>query len=470
MNPMLLLILALVVHGIVLSVIVVLERRNPAAGLVWIGALILLPGIGALLHLVFGRRKLRKRRKWRSRTLQKLLALRPPSVDYREEHVPRRLLVNLTRKLTGCHPMPGNRVGILTDAVQAYPIMRQAIRNAGHHVHLEVYRFRSDATSQAFADCLLEVSQRGVEVKVLLDAVGCFTTDLAIFAKLIDAGGRVEIFAPLRLRPLTSRLNFRNHRKILIVDGRAAFVGGLNIGDEYLGLDPGIGDWRDTNLQIEGPAVNQVQQTFLEDWYYATDDNVDGTAYFNDMKSVGSATVQMVASGPAELQWGAIHQSLFRAIAGADSRIHITSPYFIPDEAMLQALTTAALAGVDVRLLVPGASDLPLVRLAGRSYYPELLKAGARVYEYKGGFVHAKTMIIDDWAASVGSANMDIRSFRLNYEINAFVYDRDFVAEMEQLFLHDIDAAKPVLLEEIRGRPLPVRFVEGLARLMSPLM
>ncbi len=461
---------ALVIHGIILAAAVVLERREPAAGLVWVGALVLLPGFGVLFYWLFGRRKLQKVARWRDRAHARFHYFPPaPQRTNAQPNRQKRKLERLTEKVTGWVSTDGNQVRLLRNASNAYPRMLQAIDDATHHVHFEMYIFRSDRTGKQFVKALTKAARRGVQVRLLLDSLGCMATDLAIFRPLLDVGGKLAFFSPLRLRPVTQRLNFRNHRKLVVIDGRLAFIGGLNIGDEYRGLDPSLGSWRDTNLEIAGPAVNYVQQVFLEDWCYVTDKVVEGEEFFRTASNAGSASVQIVPSGP-DLEWGAIHQAVFRAIAGADQRVFITSPYFVPDETMFHALTTSALAGIDVRLIVPSRSDLPLVSAAGRTYFPELLKAGVRIFEYSAGFIHAKTIIIDDWAASVGSANMDIRSFRLNFEINAFVYDSPFVEQMEQIFLADMLHSREVTLEHCRTRTLPNRLLDGVARLMSPLM
>lgn len=468
--PVLSIILLLVfLHSLVLAFAIVMERRSPTASLAWIITLILLPGLGVLLYWLLGRRKFKRVARWRDRAHARLSIRLPAPPADEEPNRQKRKLQRLVEKVTGNLPTRGNSIQLLRNASRAYPEMLQTIAEARHHVHLEMYIFRTDETGQQFIEALGAAARRGVEVRLLLDSVGCMGADPARLRQLEKAGARVELFAPLRLRPLTQRLNFRNHRKILVVDGICSFIGGLNIGDEYLGLDPTLGNWRDTNLKLCGRASNYVQQVFLEDWCYVTDEVLAGDAYFNTAEEYGEATVQILPSGP-DLEWGALHQAFFRAIAGADQRVCITSPYFVPDRTMLDAITTSALAGIDVRLVVPSRSDLPLVAAAGRTYFPELLEAGVRIFEYQAGFIHAKTVIIDDWAALLGSANMDIRSFQLNFEINAIVYDREFVLATEEVFEMDLAHSREVTLEECRRRPIPTRFIEGLARLMSPLM
>ena len=463
------LILALL-HGAILSTVVILERRNPSASLAWIVTAFFLPGAGAFLYWVLGRRKVRRRRRWRSRYLEQLASLVPPKssdVDLLG-HAQRTRLIRLAQRVTGSLAVGGNRLKLLKNALESYAAILTCIGSARHHVHAEYYIFRSDPTGRTFATALERAARRGVEVRVLLDAVGSASTDLNVFAGLKSAGGQVQLFAPARIGR-SRRLNFRNHRKIVVVDGHTAFAGGINIGDEYLGKDERLGPWRDTHLLVNGPAARYVQQTFLEDWCFASGQVVDGIDYLRDVPPAGDAVVQVVPSGP-DLEWRALHQTLFRAIAASTEKVLITSPYFIPDETMMDALTSAALAGVDVKLLAPTRSDLPVVLAAGRSYYRELLEAGVEIHEFLGGFIHAKTFVIDNWAASVGSANMDIRSFRLNYEINLLVYDPLFAGELETQFMRDLRRARQVTLEEHVHRPLSTRLVEGTARVFSPLL
>ncbi len=464
--------LLLVAHGIVLSVVIVLERRNPAAGLAWIVTLLLLPGLGAALYWLFGRRKTRRRAIWRRHNLARALErprvfVAPSALGDRSDRMAR--LVQLGTRVTGSRATDSNRVTLLEDASEAYPRMLQAISTARSHVLLESYIFRTDETGRTFIEELTKAAARGVVVRVLLDGMGSLSTPTSAFSSLKSAGGQLAFFSPPHLLSIPHRINFRNHRKILVVDGCTSFTGGLNVGDEYLGLDSSIGFWRDTQLLIEGHASNYLQHVFMEDWMFATGLSDIGLPYCQDAPDDAKAVVQIIPSGP-DLEWRSIHQVMLRAIGGAQERVFITSPYFIPDPATVDALCAASLAGLDVRILLPGRSDMPLVLHAGRSYYQELIQARVKLYEYSRGFIHAKTYIIDNLMASVGSANMDIRSFHLNYEVNALVYDKEFISQLDDLFIRDLADARQVTFEEVYHRPTAVRFLEGLARLASPLL
>ncbi len=467
-----LLLLLVIVHSVILSVAVVLERRNPSAGLAWIGTLIFLPGVGVAAYWLIGRRRVRRRARWRGRTLEHRRNLAPPSPSLNRPSLPnpqQRIVMRLGARLTGGLATTGNRVRLLRDARQTYPEMIRAIQGAQKHVLLESYIFRNDGVGKDFIAALTDAAARGVQTYVLVDGVGTWRTFLSAFRELEAQGGKVAVFAPIRLPLFSDQLNFRNHRKILVVDGTVGFTGGLNIGEEYIGLDPSIGHWRDNHMCIRGPAVSYLQQVVLEDWFFATNDVLEHIEFADFNEHPGNATVQIIPSGP-DLEWRSVQQVLLRAMAGAMSRIFITSPYFIPDEATLNTLVNASLSGIDVRLLVPRKSDLRLVLWAGRSYYLDLLNAGVTIYEYESGFIHAKSYVVDDWMASVGSANMDIRSFQLNFEVNAFVFDEEFAATMATQFFEDLKHAREVTVEEYQNRPFLYRFGEGVARLVSPLL
>jgi cardiolipin synthase A/B len=283
----------------------------------------------------------------------------------------------------------------------------------------------------------------------------------------------VACFAPLmRLLPRLrhrDRADFRNHRKIVVVDGRIGFTGGINMGKEYLGLDPAIGRWRDTHVRIEGPAVLSLQQAFLQDWLMTTEETLDDPRYFRPGPPVGNCLVQVIDSGP-DRTWPSMELYHAQALTLARERVWITNPYFIPSQTIESALTLAALRGIDVRLLLPKKSDSRLVTLASRSYYASLLLAGVRIFEYERGFVHAKTMVVDEWVATIGSANMDMRSFNLNFELNAFVFDAELCQAVASQFEVDLEAATEVTVETERRAGIGRRLVRAIARLLSPML
>ncbi len=465
------LILAVVIgQAIAVGITVVMERRSPSASLAWLLTLILLPGVGILLYGFIGRRAMRRARRRRSHA-------RPPSLPARARCMSSELdaaapppgadLFRLGIRSGGHQVTHRNRVEHLRDAEAFYPRLEEAVAAARETVHLVFYIYRGDQAGARLLDALCAKAAEGVEVRLLVDGWGSFGLDPSFLAPLLDARARFAYYLPPRIRLRSSRLNFRNHRKLVCVDGRVGFVGGINVGNEYLGRDPRLGAWRDTMLRIEGPAVAAMEEVFIEDWRIATGEELDAAAF--PATGPGDALVQVLPSDPGD-PWQPIRTALFQGIAGSRRRAWLTSPYFVPDESVRTALLAAALRGVDVRILLPGRSDMRLVQAAGRSYYPELLRAGVRIYEYQAGFVHAKTLIVDDSVASVGSANMDIRSFELNHEVNVIVSDTTLVDRMEQEFLRDLDDATEIIAGELDARPYLTRLGDNTARLLSPLL
>lgn len=450
---------------------VVMERREPASGLAWIMFLLLVPGVGLVAYHVVGRR-------WKRRVRRRLVQLAPSLLSdqhlvHQQEILTRLpdgvarqlLLFNYPRRPT----TRGNRLKLLEDASAFYPELTAAIESAQTAVFLEFYIFRADATGRALLELLARKAAQGVAIRLLLDGLGSFWMDRKTLDPLVRAGGKVAFFLPPHFpRTNPEHINFRNHRKLACIDHQTAFTGGINIGDEYLGTNPSIGPWRDTQLRLDGPAVAIMEKVFLDDWLMA-----DGQPFTIPVAPTpftgGDAWVQVLPSGPDSSSTG-IHESLFLAITAARHRVFLTSPYFVPDPSISMALRTAAGRGVDVRILLPSRSDLPVVQAAGRSYYPELLHAGVSIFEYASGFVHAKTLVVDGLVSSIGSANMDIRSFRLNFELNVICCDQELAATLEQSFLRDQRQALKVDLRAFQHRPVAQAFGENVARLLSPLL
>ena len=470
-----------VVHLVVIFGFVLLERRQPAATLAWIMALLFLPGLGVVLYLVFGRRRaIRARRTavavagrirpvMERHDVQRKLAADHGPMDERTA-----ALVKLGLVETPLSASAGNAVAILVNAAATYRAIISAVEAARDHIHVQFYIIQNDRTGRALRDRLAVRARLGIEVRVLCDAVGSYGLPRDFWDDLTRAGGSAAYYSPVN--PLTrlrrrDRIDFRNHRKIVVIDGSIGFTGGINVGSEYLGLDPDIGHWRDTHIRVEGPAVLTLQQTFVEDWCDATGRILDDARYYPPAPraSPGDALVQVITSGP-DHRWSPIHRLYGQAISLARRRVWVTSPYFVPDAVIEEALVTAALRGVDVRLLLPRRSDSALVTLASRGYYPRLLEAGVRIFEYARGFVHAKTMVVDDWVGTIGSANMDIRSFQLNFELNLFCYARAFTDELGGQFLDDLRQAEEVPPGSQERLGYPMRLLRAFARLLSPLL
>lgn len=320
-------------------------------------------------------------------------------------------------------------------------------------------------------DALIQKAKEGVQVRVLYDELGSRTLRKKFFKELREAGGHVEVFFPSKLRPINLRLNYRNHRKLVIIDGMTGYVGGFNVGDEYLGLNPKFGYWRDTHIRLQGTAVHAIQTRFILDWNQASHHHTLTYIpnHFPDYGPKGNVGMQIVTSGP-DSEWEQIKNGYIKMISNAKRSILIQTPYFIPDASLLDALRIACLSGIDVNIMIPNKPDHAFVYWATLSYIGDLLKAGATVYIYDNGFIHAKTIVVDDEIASVGTANIDVRSFRLNFEVNAFIYDITIAKKLVSTFKEDLLVSRKFTYEEYLQRPLWIRIKESVSRLLSPIL
>lgn len=453
--------------------VVLLRRKEAASTVAWIMTLVFLPAVGLVLFWFFGRDRVRRPVRAKPaldadvrRRVSKLP--RPPADAPLEklladQPLEQRDVMRLACRV-GCPSIAaGNTVRVLLGADETYEAKLSAIDAARDHVHLESYILRPDAVGLRFREALLRALARGVRVRVLLDGFGSRAAKVGGFLRpIVAAGGHVAKFFPLDPIRRAWSANLRNHRKLLIVDGETGFVGGVNIGEMFL-------PWRDVHLRIDGPAVAHMQRLFCEDWYFATRFDLVSAVFFPAIEERGRAVVQVVGSGP-DASIESIHRIYFAAIASARTRVWITTPYFVPDRAILVALQTAAQRGVDVRLVLPRASNHRLTFHAGRSFYAELLEAGVRIHEYLPGMVHTKAMVVDGRFATVGSANLDVRSFRLNFELIALLYDAPSVARLEAIFQDDLAETEEVQLGRWVRRGLRLRIVEGVGRLFAPML
>jgi cardiolipin synthase A/B len=463
--------------------LVLVRRKEPSSTIAWILTLVFLPALGAILFLLFGRDRVR----WPARRKRDLDAVVRAQVaasrDETGDTGPNAALAGLDgatsleqalfrvgAHLTHLRATSGNRVEVLTDGNATFDAIGAAIDGARHHVHAQYYLIRNDATGAWFRDRLVAAARRGVTVRLLLDGYGCFALGPAWRRPLRKAGVHVADFLPMRsvfLQPV----NLRNHRKIVVVDGTVAFTGGFNVGDEYRGQMPGVGGWRDLHLRIEGPATAELQRVFFQDWAFASSERIDPQAYFPPRESpaVGDATIAVVPSGP-DTRNEAIHRMFFGAIVGAEREVLVTTPYFVPTESLLVAMEVAGMRGVDVELLLPGHSNHRVTYHAGRSFYEPLLDAGVGLLEYQPGIVHAKTLVVDQRVALVGSANMDLRSFRLNFEVHTLVHDQGTAARLRETFASYRADSKRVEAKSWAARSWTLRVKEGASRLVSPLL
>jgi cardiolipin synthase A/B len=450
---------------------IVLQKREPVATLSWLLSLAMLPYVGYLIYFWLGPQKIKRQRLRRhlSRTgMETFDAVCPVDAGCSE-------LALLGQATTGLAPATATSVRLLVDGAATYDALIEAVAGARNHLHLEYYIYRPDRTGTRLRDALVERARAGVKVRLLLDAVGSGQVSARFLQPLLDAGGEHAWFHPTRFRPFTRPwLNLRTHRKIVVVDGEVAFTGGINITDEE---NERLHDnaYRDLHLRMQGEVVRSVQLVFMEDWAYATGqkrEDFEGTRLWRAAGEAGADDARIAAqtliSGP-DSSWEAIHRLHVAAIHEARSRVWLATPYFVPGEAARMALTSAALGGLDVRLMVPKLSDSRLVTFAARSYFDELLGAGVKVYEYGPRLMHSKALLCDDDVAIIGSANFDHRSFRLNFEISMLFRDRGVAADLARLLETDIAASARV--HDQRNRSFwRNRLPEALARLMSPLL
>ncbi|QAA82332.1 cardiolipin synthase [Aequorivita sp. H23M31] len=368
-----------------------------------------------------------------------------------------------------------NDVSLLLNGENKFPKVFEALKSAKDHIHIEYYIFNDDSVGCKIIDLLIEKAKEGVKVRFIYDDFGSRAIRKVQVPRLIAAGVEAFPFYRIKLISFANRLNYRNHRKIIIIDGTIGFVGGINVSDKYVNstTEKEILFWRDTHLMIEGPAVRTLQYIFIGDWNYCSGTLLEPKDHFfpqmHRIPVEKGKIVQIVASGP-DSDTALIEQSLMQAINLAKEEILITTPYFIPGLSLLDCLMLAAYSGIKIKLLVPGISDSHLVNFAARSYYGRLMKAGAEIYRYDKGFVHAKTMVVDKQLAIVGTANMDIRSFDLNFEVNAIVYDEEIAKELSQAFYDDLNCATKIDNEQWRTRSNAIQLIEKIAGLFSPLM
>jgi cardiolipin synthase len=471
---------------------VLMTKPDSTSAVAWCLLIILVPFVGSIVFYFFGyqhvNRPLERKRR------HKLLYQAPPEADQpapgstppglpagKETEIGclNPLGEELARlaKRFGAHRLKtGNQVDFYHEGLPAFDAMLEAIRDARHHIHLESFIFQPDATGQLFLDLLARKAKEGVQVRLLYDAMGSIRLHRWTLAPLRAAGGRCSVFLPLNPFRRRIQVNMRNHRKILVVDGQVGFVGGLNIGDEYLGKVPRFGFWRDTHLRLRGPAVADLQRVFIEDWDFAALERVVDPAdpeaaqrFFPTPAAGGPYPLQIIDSGPDREMKG-IREIYFAAVLKARQRVWIASPYFVPDAGLRDALLLAGYLGVDVRFLGQFHPDKWIPLYAARYYWGQVLAAGVKVYQYTGGMLHSKLVLVDDDWASVGTANLDNRSLYLNFEVNCLLYSRQAVAELEAAYLRDLSRAIRLDRAVYGRRPFAGRLLENACRLLSPVL
>lgn len=465
-----------VLHVVLLSLLIpwiLLTKREPTAAIAWILAIVMMPIFGSLLYWIFGynyvyRRQQRKRRH-RERFVKKHRSSTGRGSVVAAELAPK-TYADLGRlaTVTGAFPVEsGNAVALYHDTTEAMQALLAAIDRAQHHIHLEFFIIHSDAAGEALIEHLARKAQTGVEVRLLYDAMGCLRLKRSTLAPLLEAGGETKAFLPLRLQRSRLHVNLRNHRKLVVIDGRTAFTGGMNIGDEYLGRNAYFGYWRDTFMRVDGPAAGALQHVFQEDWDFAGGSPFEGEPYLTNMPDAGQTQVQVAAAGPDQ-DTNCIRETYLLAMLAARERLWIATPYFVPDSGLLDALRVARYRGVDVKLLGIAKPDHYIAYYASSYYWAEMTQLGVEVYLYHKGMMHSKLMMVDGRWAMVGSANIDERSLRLNFELGCVLHSPEAVAELESAFLRDLEQATRVDPVAVAQRSVPRRMLENACRLAGP--
>lgn len=450
--------------------VVILDNRNPVKTMVWILVLFFLPVAGLVFYLFFGRSTRREHlisRKGYARLTKR------PMAEYQTQvslHAPieKQTLMNFFSHVNGALPFGGNRTTVYIDGASMLADLIKELYRAKHHIHVEFYIFEDDAVGRLVRDVLIDKAREGVKVRVLHDDVGCWKVSHAFYEQMLCEGIEVMSFLKVRFPQFTGKVNYRNHRKIVVIDGKVGFVGGMNLAERYVkGVPWGV--WRDTHAKLEGKAVYGLQTAFLTDWYAMDRTLFTSAEYFPKTDVRGNVVAQIVTSDPVG-EWRDIMQGLMMAICSARRYFYVQTPYFLPDEEVKTALQTAALAGVDVRIMLPKKADTWLIHKASLSYLAEMMKAGVKIYLYRKGFIHSKLMVSDDEFSTIGSTNMDFRSFEHNFEANAFFYDKDTASALKEIFLADQRDCMLLSLKVWDKRSWKSKVTESVVRLLSPLL
>lgn len=460
--------------------LVFFERRNPTSTWLWVMVLTFLPGLGFILYLFIGQ-DLSKKRLFKTNetedycfrdiVLEQEKQINNDEYRYRDpNYIEYEDLIKMHLISSESFFTQDNSVEIFYEGEEKFKSLIKSLNSAKDHIHMQYYIFKSDNLGKKVIDVLCNKAKEGVEVKLLIDGMGGRKFSRKYINNLKEAGAEVGVFFPPFVPLVSLRINYRNHRKICVIDGKEAFIGGLNIGDEYIGLSKRFGYWRDTHLKIKGSSISSLEWRFLLDWRFATGNEITRCqTYLAEEDSLGSTGIQIVSSGP-DSKWPSIKDGYLKMISNAKEKIFIETPYFIPDDSIFEALRLAGLSGLDVRVMIPCKPDHPFVYWASMSYIGELLQAGVKFYTYEKGFLHSKVVLMDDFVSSVGTANLDIRSFKLNFEVNAFLYDEKINLSLTDRFLNDLQYCKEITIEEYNNRSGIVKIKESFSRLLSPIL
>lgn len=460
--------------------IIFLERKNPAASLAWILILFILPVIGIFLYLLLSqnisRQKIYRISEYEKKMMGKELAaqtdkLERPDFFFANSAAEKwKRLIKLNQVYAQSYLTQNNAIDLLTDGKDMFERLLSDIERAEESISVMFYIVKDDSAGKRLIEALTRKASQGLEVRLIMDALGSRFINDWVLRDFLAAGGKAAYFFKPKLKYLYLKLNYRNHRKIVVIDRKIGYVGGFNIAREYLGQKKRFGYWRDTHIRISGNAVQDLETQFVLDWRFASGESISlRETLLGEVSSVGKTPVQIVSSGPNSVR-EEIKRSMMRMITFAEKSVYLQTPYFVPDPSMLESLKMAAQSGVDVRIMIPCMPDHLFVYWATYSYCGELIRSGARVFIYDAGFLHAKTLVVDGEVSTVGSANFDRRSFRLNFETNAFIYEETFAGTMEDKFLADAAKGRELTIADYEARSFVIKFKEAVARLLSDIL
>ena len=453
-----------------ITIVLVVDNRNPVKTISWMLVLFFLPYVGIILYVFFGQRYRKQKiiSKKSIRNIENNPAYLYEELDPSLYPAECTGLIEMFRN-NNSHPVfSGNSVKLLTDGREKFDCMFEDIRKARKHIHVNYYIFDQCKIGYELQHLLIEKAKEGIEVRVIYDDIGSWHTKQRFFREMREVGVQVYPFLKVLLPYLSPKFNYRNHRKIVVIDGEIAYTGGFNVADRYV-TGGNFSFWRDSHIRVEGKAVYGLQTAFLIDWFFVSRKLLTSKYYFPDLSDQGDCLVQTVTSGP-DTDWENIMQGIFTVLTNARKYVYIQTPYFLPNESLLTAMQTVALSGVDVRLMVPAKSDTWVALKGMHSYLTEIMEAGVKVYFYQDGFLHSKSMVADDIVSTVGSTNLDYRSFEFNFEVNSFIYNEAFGKHMKEVFLKDQEHCRLIDLEEWVKRPRLVRWSESICRLFGPLL
>ncbi|WP_066890794.1 cardiolipin synthase [Clostridium nigeriense] len=475
MHASVLLIIAYAINIISALSLIFIERKEPTTTWAWLLILLILPGVGFILYLLFGqnlsRQKIFKEKKGsderKSRELQDKFKEEKRNGNISEEFME---LIKMNYNHSGALYTTGNSIETFINGEDKFERLIRDIKAAKNFIHIEYYIFRLDALGKTIIEELKKKVDEGVEVRLLVDGMGSKSLRGKQIKYIRSLGIKFHVFFPGILPYINIRLNFRNHRKIVVIDGKVGYVGGFNVGNEYVNKGNQFDFWRDTHVRVQGEAVNELNKRFILDWDYASEGELkDYSKYFVNEKEYGDIGIQIISSGPDHKE-EYIKNAYMKIINNAKNNVYIQTPYLVPDEPMKEAIKIAALSGIDVRIMVPGKPDHFFMEWILSANMGELLECGVKIYRYQKGFIHSKTIVADGKVSSIGTANLDIRSFQLNFEINAIIFDKDFAKEQEKIFENDIENCKLVTLEEYSNRGKSIRIKEALISLIGPIL